>query len=168
LLIITAGNRLDRRLKEGERREDVSEAADIRSFLTQSYSIPASNILLDNQSYTIRSSAENVNRLLTENNINYGNQLVLIASAMNMHRAYLTFRQFFGIDTAIYARPTDFYTLPSADRLRRVVQGRDLVERNIPASDFIPTADAFLISSRAISEYLASIYYFLRGWMRPF
>jgi len=168
LLIVSAGNRLDRRRKDGEEPEAVSEAADIRSFLSQSYNIPTENILINSDSYSIRRSAEETQRILNDNQINFGNQLFLISSAMNMHRAYLTFQNVFSDGIQILARPTDFYTLPSADRLDRVALGRDLIEREVQASEFVPTSEAFCISSQAISEYLASIYYFLRGWLRPF
>ncbi len=170
LIIISAGSRIDRRRKEGETREAVSEAADIRSFLAGSYGVPESAMVIDTDSFTIRRSAENVKRILEnpDNPISFGGQILLVGSALNMHRAYLTFRQVFAPAVTIYARPTDFYTLPAASRLSRVAQGRDLIEREVQASDFVPTAEAFYIGSQALTEYLSSIYYFLRGWLRPF
>ena len=168
LLFVSAGSRGDRRRKEGEVREDVTEARDIQRMLTQApYNIPEGNILLDHDNGNIRSSAEKVRDLLQKQQINYGNQIMVVGSALNMNRAALTFREVFR-ESRIIARPTDFYTIPERARLERVAAGRDLIEREIQVTDVIPTAQAFYWSSEAIREYLNALYYFLRGWIRPF
>lgn len=167
LVLVSANLQTGRLRKEGEEREDVSEARVVQTMLTQTFGVPETSILLDDQSPSIRASAENVRRVLNDRGINFGNQLTLVGTAMNMNRAILTFERLFGNEVQIYARPTDFYTLPSADRLRRQVQGRDLIEREVLVTDFVPMVDAFYVSSKAIEEYLAAFYYFLRGWIRP-
>uniref|UniRef100_A0A832M1A1 DUF218 domain-containing protein n=1 Tax=Oscillatoriales cyanobacterium SpSt-402 TaxID=2282168 RepID=A0A832M1A1_9CYAN len=167
LIVVSAGRRSDRRQKEGEIREDITEARDIQRLLTQNLGVPESGILLDHDNGNIRSSAETVKQLLQNQQINFGNQIMLVASALNMNRAALTFREVFN-ESRIVVRPTDFYTLPQPQRLIQVATGRDLVEREIQITDVLPTADAFCLSSQALQEYLNSLYYFLRGWIKPF
>ncbi|MBF2026690.1 MAG: YdcF family protein [Oscillatoriales cyanobacterium C42_A2020_001] len=167
LIVVSAGRRSDRLQKEGENREDVSEARDIQRLLIQNLGVPEGGILLDHNNGNVRRSAEEVKQLLQNQQVNFGNQIVLVASALNMNRAALTFREVFN-ESRIIARPTDFYTLPQPQRLLQVASGRDLVEREIQITDVLPTADAFYISSQALQEYLNSLYYFLRGWIKPF
>jgi uncharacterized SAM-binding protein YcdF (DUF218 family) len=166
VIVITAGTRSDRQQQEGEKKEEISEARDIQTFLTQTMRVPESGILLEHDGRTVHRSAENVKKLLDDQRINYGNQVTVVTTAMNMHRTSLTFKEVFDGPT-IVSRPTDFYTLPKPESLRKLVQGRDLIQRLPQASDFLPSAEAFCTSTDAINEYLASIYYFLRGWIRP-
>ncbi len=171
LLIVSAGSREGRDRKEGDTRENTSEARDIVTFL-QSQGVPAASILEDNDSPTVHDSAVNVRKLLQARSIGFGNQLFLVTSAIEMSRAALTFNREFnsqGADTAvtIISRPTDFYTLPQQDSLKRRAQGRDLIERGFRVGDLLPSTQAFALSSRVVNEYIASIYYFLRGWIRP-
>lgn len=167
LIIISAGRRYDRKKHEGETWEEISEAQDIQTMLTQTFGVPANAMIQDREEYNIRSSAVNVQKLLRDQGINYGRQLILVASALNMNRAALTFEEVFNQD-CIVVRPTDFLTVPSPDRLRGILQGRDLVERELQVTDILPSAEAFYISSQAYQEYLNSFYYFLRRWIRPF
>lgn len=167
LIIVSANRRGDRRQKDGEVRETITEAAYIQQMLTQTFNVPEGAILLDHENGNMRNSAIKVRELLQNQQINFGNQIMLVASAINMNRAALTFREVFNA-SRIIARPTDFYTLPRADRLSAVASGRDLVEREILITDVLPTAEAFWLSSQAIQEYLNSFFYFLRGWIRPF
>ncbi|GAB4322382.1 MAG: hypothetical protein OHK0047_05770 [Leptolyngbyaceae cyanobacterium] len=167
LIIISAGRRYDRKKHEGETWEEISEAQDIQTMLTQTFGVPANAMIQDREEYNIRSSAVNVQKLLRDQGINYGRQLILVASALNMNRAALTFEEVFNQD-CIVVRPTDFLTVPSPDRLRGILQGRDLVERDLQVTDILPSAEAFYISSQAYQEYLNSFYYFLRRWIRPF
>ncbi len=171
LLVVSAGSREGRDRKEGDTPENTSEARDIVTFL-QSQGVPADNILEDNNSPTVHDSAVNVRALLQARRIAFGNQLFLVTSAIEMSRAALTFNREFnsqGADTTvtIISRPTDFYTLPQRDSLRRRAQGRDLIERGFRVRDLLPSTEAFALSSRVINEYITSIYYFLRGWIRP-
>ncbi|MDX2241660.1 MAG: YdcF family protein [Leptolyngbyaceae cyanobacterium bins.302] len=167
LIVVSAGQRSDRRRQETEVREEISEARDIQRMLTQTFRVPENGILMDHENGNIRSSAEKVRELLQNQQINYGNQIMLVGSALNMNRAALTFREVFR-ESRIIARPTDFYTLPDRRRLEAVAVGRDIVEREIQITDILPTADAFCLSSKALQEYLNSFYYFLRGWIKPF
>ncbi|MGA7934887.1 MAG: YdcF family protein [Kovacikia sp.] len=166
LIVVSAGTRPYRLQKEGEKKEDISETKDIQTFLTQTMKVPETAILLEHEGSTVRRSAEKVKKLLDDQKINYGNQVTIVTTAMNMHRTTLTFNQVFDQGT-INSRPTDFYTLPPRERLGKLLEGKDLIERQLLASDFLPSAEAFCASTEAIDEYLASIYYFLRGWIRP-
>lgn len=167
VIVVSASSRPDRQQKEGEKREDVSESRDIQTFLTQTLGVRATDIRLDYEGNSVRRSAEGVQRLLGQQNINGANQLVLVTTGMNMHRAALTFGSVFD-EAFIYARPTDFRTLPPAANLSRLLRGRDLVERQLQATDFLPSAEAFALSTEAFEEYINAFYYFLRGWIKPF
>ncbi|PSB18333.1 YdcF family protein [Phormidesmis priestleyi ULC007] len=171
LLVVSAGSREERDRKQGETREGTAESRDIVRFL-QSQGVPLGGILEDNNSPTMHDSAFNVRALLRSRQVNFGNQLFLVTSAIEMSRAALTFNREFnnqGSETVvtIVSRPTDFHTLPQRDSLRRRTQGRDLTERSFRLGDLLPNTQAFVLSSRVINEYIASIYYFLRGWIRP-
>lgn len=169
LVIVSAGDRPERLRRAGESVNEVSEAADARRFL-QDLGIPPGDIIGDSNSPTIQQSAVNVRQELQRRGINFGNQLVLIDSAIQMNRAALTFNREFNsnnIPLTVIARPTNFFTLPPREALRGQAQGRDVVERNFQLADLLPSIDALSLSSKVINEYLASIYYFLRGWIRP-
>lgn len=167
LIVVSAGNRFDRRRREGERAEEVSEARDIQQFLTERFAVPEGDIRIDTDGVTVRRSAEQVQRLLADQQINFGNQLTIVTSALNMSRTAWTFANVFP-EATIVARPTDFYTLPPPESLGRLVRGRDLIERELRITDFVPNADSFYLSSQVADEYLRSLFYFLRGWIRPF
>ena len=171
LLVVSAGSREGRDRKDGDTRETTAESRDIVTFL-QSQGVPAGNILEDNKSPTVHDSAVNVRELLRVQRIGFGNQLFLVTSAIEMSRSALTFNREFnsqGSETVvtIVSRPTDFYTLPQRESLRQRTQGRDLIERGFRLGDLLPSTQAFALSSRVVNEYIASIYYFLRGWIRP-
>ena len=171
LLVVSAGSREGRDRKDGDTRENTAESRDIVTFL-QSQGVPAGSILEDNKSPTVHDSAVNVRELLRVQRIGFGNQLFLVTSAIEMSRSALTFNREFnsqGSETVvtIVSRPTDFYTLPQRDSLRQRTQGRDLIERGFRLGDLLPSTQAFALSSRVVNEYIASIYYFLRGWIRP-
>jgi uncharacterized SAM-binding protein YcdF (DUF218 family) len=169
LVLVSAGTRPERNRKQGETRDEVSEAADARRFL-QRLGVPAGDIIGDSNSPTIIDSARNAREELQRRGVNFGNQLILVASAIEMNRATLSFIREFNLNNvplSVISRPTNFYTLPPREALRGRAQGRDVVERNIQLSDLLPSIDALSLSSKVINEYIASIYYFLRGWIRP-
>ncbi|KAM3100941.1 YdcF family protein [Phormidesmis sp. 146-12] len=172
LIVVTAGETARER-KEGDTRENTSEARAASTYLQNRFGIPEGDIIEESQSPTVHDSAENVRELLRSRNISFGNQLIVVTSAIEMTRSALTFSREFanagtnGADVTIIPRPTDFYTLPPRDALRQRLRGRDLIERGFRLSDLLPSTDAFALSSRVVSEYVNSIYYFLRGWIRP-
>ena len=166
LILVSAPQRPDRKRHDGETGDDISEARDIQTMLTRTFGVPETDIRLDSNGTDIHRSAENVRQLLTgTQRVNFGNQITLVGTAINMNRAALTFAQIFD-DSTITVRPTDFYTVPAADRMRRLVQGRDLIEHQILVTDLIPSVESLSISSHVIEEYLNALYYFLRGWIK--
>ncbi|MBW4580504.1 MAG: YdcF family protein [Tildeniella nuda ZEHNDER 1965/U140] len=162
LIVISAPQRLDRKLKEGETKENASEAKDIETFLNQYLGVPCGAMRLDHDGISIRKSAENIKKLL--DGISYGNQLTVVNTAMSTERTFRTFREVFGF--CPIARPTDFYTVPARSKLDNLAPERDLVEHNLQATDFLPSVDALYLGSQAIEEYSSALYYFLRGWIK--
>lgn len=169
VLVISAGPRSGRDKKDGETPEQVAETRDVSTFMQNRLGIPAGDIVEDNESGNVHDSAVNVKKKLQSLNLT-APQLMLVTSALEMSRAKLTFANEFGLDGNrfnVIARPTDFLTLPQKGSINRRVQGRDLIERNLRLADLLPNSDALSTSTRVVSEYITSVYYFLRGWVRP-
>jgi uncharacterized SAM-binding protein YcdF (DUF218 family) len=170
LLIVSAGQRLERMEKKGDKKEEVSEAADISRFLQNQMGIPGGAILLDHDSRSVIDSATNVRKLLESKNIRYGNQIMVVTSALEASRTALTFGKELAPDgqgITVISRPTNFYTIPPKGSLESRTQGRDLIERNLMVADLMPSVDALQLSTKVLNEALTSLYYFLRGWIRP-
>ncbi|MGI0491270.1 YdcF family protein [Alkalinema pantanalense CENA528] len=170
LIIVSAGPRPGRSKKEGDNADNISEASDISRLLQSQFGIPGSAIIQDNDSTSVIESAQNTRKLLESRRINYGNQVMVVTSAIEMSRTALTFSNELnqtGQNVAVIARPTDFYTIPPKGSLAQRAKGRDLIERNLMVSDFLPSMDALNISTKVVGESLTSLYYFLRGWVRP-
>jgi uncharacterized SAM-binding protein YcdF (DUF218 family) len=170
VLVISAGQRSGRSKKEGDNADGISEAADISRFMQSALGVPGGAIIQDNDSRSVIESAQNTKRLLQERRINSGNQIVVVTSALEASRTALTFKRILseeGPEYTVISRPTDFHTIPAKGSLESRLQGRDLIERNIVVSDFLPNVDSLKLSTRVFSEALSSLYYFLRGWVRP-
>ena len=147
MVIVTAG---PRRELEGY----VGEAKDIETLLANNMGVPRSSIVLDNNGSNIRTSAQEVRKILDSRGA--GRKVILVTSAMQMRRASLTFAH---MGMQVIPRPTDFYTFQSTaggtSRLR------------LDAGDFLPSAEALLTTTRVFEEYYGSFYYYLRGWQAP-
>lgn len=170
LLVVSAGPRAGRVKKEGDNSEDISESSDIRRMLQTQFGIPGTAIIQDDNSRSVIDSAQNVRKLLEDRQINYGNQLMVVTSAIESSRTTLTFSREFapsGQGVTIVSRPTDFHTIPPKGSLEQRVQGKDLIERGFLVSDLLPNIDSLNLSTKVVSESLTSLYYFLRGWIRP-
>ena len=170
VLIISAGRRTDRVEKKDEKKENISEAADISKLLQSQFGIPGTAIIQDNDSRTVIESAQNVRKILETRNIRYGNQIMVVTSAIEASRTALTFARELAPDgqgVTIISRPTDFYTVPPAASLANRAKNADLIERNFMVSDLMPNVDSLQLSTKVISEAMTSLYYFLRGWIRP-
>lgn len=169
LLIVSAGPRMER-VEKGEKKEDISEAADITKLLQTQFGIPGSAIIPDHNSRSVIETAQNVRKIVEDRNINYGNQIMVVTSAIEASRTALTFGRELAPDgqgVTIISRPTDFYTIPPKSTLETQVKGQDVIERKFMVSDLIPTVDALQLSTKVLNEALTSLYYFLRGWIRP-
>ena len=170
VLIISAGRRTDRMEKKDEKKENISEAADISRLLQSQFGIPGTAIIQDNDSRTVIEAAQNVRKILETRNIRYGNQIMVVTSAIEASRTALTFAREIAPDgqgVTIISRPTDFYTVPPAASLANRAKNADLIERNFMVSDLMPNVDSLQLSTKVISEAMTSLYYFLRGWIRP-
>jgi len=147
MVIVTAG---PRRELEGY----VGEAKDIETLLANNMGVPRSSIVLDNNGSNIRTSAQEVRKILDSRGA--GRKVILVTSAMQMRRASLTFAH---MGMQVIPRPTDFYTFQSTaggtSRLR------------LDAGDFLPSAEALLTTTKVFDEYFGSVYYYLRGWQAP-
>jgi hypothetical protein len=77
--------------------------------------------------------------------------IVLVAPSISIRRASSTFNH---LNFEVSPRPTDFYVF-------QIEQGFELAT----LSDLLPNAEALAVTCRVIDEYLATVYYFLRGWL---
>lgn len=170
VIYVAADGYPGRKRKSGETRESASATADIRRILQNQFGISSDRIVEIPNSPTVQSSAENVRQKLAADNVNFGDQLILVTSALEASRTALTFQNEFaanGNPIDVIVRPTDFYTLPAKEALGARAQGKDLIEQGLSLRDFLPSVEAFDQSTRLFNETLTSMYYFLRGWVRP-
>jgi hypothetical protein len=170
LLVVSAGQYPGRVRKSGETRESASEANDISRILQAQLGIPGGSILVDPESSTVQASSVNVRKLLEKNQVSYGDQLMIVTSALESSRTSLTFQNEFvanGRPLTVISRPTDFQMVPPKETLASRLQGSDVIERGLRVGDFVPSVTALERSSNLVTESLTSLYYFLRGWVRP-
>ncbi|MGB3493615.1 MAG: ElyC/SanA/YdcF family protein [Elainellaceae cyanobacterium] len=147
LVIISPGSQLERGTKDVE--------DDITAILT-SNGVPPGNIEVEQNSRDIRSSALAVRRILNDQNLQEtGYEVLLVAPASKIRRARAAFARGLNIiDDEVIAAPTDFYGFQ--------IQGGDILMR---LNDIVPDAETLTLSTRVVEEYLATIYYFVRGWL---
>jgi len=147
MVIVTAGPRPE---LEGY----VGEAKDIETLLANNMGVPRSSIVIDDNGSNIRTSAEEVRKILDSRGA--GRKVILVTSAMQMRRASLTFAH---MGMQVIPRATDFYTFqPTAGGTSRL---------RLDAGDFLPSAEALLTTTKVFDEYFGSVYYYLRGWQAP-
>jgi uncharacterized SAM-binding protein YcdF (DUF218 family) len=147
MVIVTAGPRPE---LEGY----VGEAKDIETLLANNMGVPRSSIVIDDNGSNIRTSAQEVRKILDSRGV--GRKVILVTSAMQMRRASLTFAN---MGMQVIPRATDFYTFqPTARGTSRL---------RLDAGDFLPSAEALLTTTRVFEEYYGSFYYYLRGWQAP-
>ncbi|OKH17763.1 YdcF family protein [[Limnothrix rosea] IAM M-220] len=127
------------------------EAQDIETFLEQR-GVPETAIVRDEKSPNIRSSAKRVLKLLEERQLQ-NQQIMLVTSAINMARSYLTFKR---LGLNVIAKPTDFYSF---------AQDNDQLKPQFRGTDLIPSISSLTATTRVIEDLFGTIYYFLRGWM---
>jgi hypothetical protein len=136
--------------------------------------IPAEQIQIDSEGFDPRSSAIAVRKILLgpgarecavyvvcdDGSVNRfqtgGNPnripVILLTPALNLRRATSTFTR---LAFDVTPRPTDFYVFQLQGGLRLAA-----------ISDLIPSAEGLTITSRAVDEYFAWLYYFTRGWLQ--
>lgn len=148
LVIVSPGPQLERPTK------DIRE--DIQAILVGA-GVPPGQIRVDEEGRDIRSSAVAIREILNEQEgyIERGYRVMLVAPAVKIRRARAAFAKALGVlDENVVAAPTDFYGFQ--------IQGGDIVMR---LNDVVPDVEALTLSTRVIEEYLATVYYFLRGWL---
>lgn len=147
LVIVTAGPR-------PELEGSVGEAKDIETLLASNMGVPRSSIVLDENGRNVRTSAEEVRKILDSRGV--GRKVILVTSAIQMRRASLAFAN---VGIQVIPRATDFYTFqPTAGGKSRL---------RLDAGDFLPSAEALVTTTRVFDEYFGSFYYYLRGWQAP-
>ena len=132
--------------------ENHSEAQDIVHLL-QRLGVHNSNLQPISQGDNMYRAALQVQKILEVKGLT-GTPIILVTSALQMHRAELTFSE---LGIFVIPSPTDFITIQSAP-----------IRKKITLEDIIPSAKALVLSTKVTNEYLATIYYFLRGWLSPF
>jgi len=147
LVIVSPGPQLERPAKDIE--------ADIQQILVNA-GVPPERIQVEPSGRDIHSSAVQIRELLAAQQFTEsGYRMLLVAPAIKIRRARAAFAKELGIlSEEVIAAPTDFYGFQ--------IQGSDLLMR---ASDIVPDVEALTLSTRVIEEYLATVYYFLRGWL---
>jgi DUF218 domain len=128
----------------------ISETASITDLLTAN-GVPQDRIRIDLEGADSRTSAIATQQLLASNDTTVRVPIMIVAPAINMRRVSSSFAR---MNFDVIARPTDFYVFQIQGGLRLAA-----------ASDLIPNAEALVITTRVVDEYLATVYYFLRGWL---
>jgi uncharacterized SAM-binding protein YcdF (DUF218 family) len=147
-VIVSAGRRNDLPSGAGEQ----VEANDIQTLLEQR-GVRSGSIIIEPNGVNIRSSAEGVKRILDQTGL--GNRVIIVSSTTQVYRAAQTFKS---LGISVVPRPSSFvsFNLPNANVLSRV-----------RLQDFVPTLEGLTRTTQVTDEYLATIYYFLRGWLSP-
>jgi hypothetical protein len=130
-------------------REGISETASITDLL-RTNGVPEDRIKIDLEGVDPRTSAVSVQRVLASD-ANANVPIMVVAPAINIRRVSSAFAK---LNFSVVPRPTDFYVFQLQGGLRLAA-----------ASDLIPNVEALVITTRVVDEYLATVYYFLRGWL---
>lgn len=128
----------------------VSEARDIAGAL-QRFGVPRGQILAETRGLNLRMNAVEVERILAEQGL-LNRPIFLIASGIKMRRATQTFQK---VKIRVIPTPTDFYTF----------QKDSTPKKRITIEDILPSVKALITTTDIVDEYLATIYYWLRGWL---
>jgi uncharacterized SAM-binding protein YcdF (DUF218 family) len=121
--------------------------------LLENLGVPSSRVVVESRGIDLRTSAVEVEQILKQRRLE-NQPIMLISSALNSHRARLTFAQ---MGIKVVPRATDFYSFEPGTKPRSRLQ----------IEEFIPSVTALMVTTRVVEEYLSSIYYFLRGWLSP-
>ena len=127
------------------------ETQDIETFLEQR-GVPETAIVQDPESLDIHESAENILKLLEERNLQ-DQPVLLVTSAVNMARTYLTFKK---VGIEVIPKPTDFYSFAT--------DNEELTPKFQPIS-LLPSSESLGITTKVLEDFFGTIYYFLRGWL---
>ncbi|QQE64851.1 hypothetical protein GFS31_15340 [Leptolyngbya sp. BL0902] len=163
LVTVTAGAR--------DSNSDIGQQLDqsIRQRLVNR-GIPTDNINIINTGMDIRGTVENQKSFLTDRQLftplargerrterdnRTTNRVILVTPALAMRRAALAFEN---DGLQVVAWPTELYGAP-----------RSRADGTLARfSDLVPNVGALRITTRYWEELLASMYYYMRGWLPPF
>lgn len=148
-IIISAGVR---DYLDGEEKNRL-ETQDIETILV-GLGVPEGVIVQDSKSNDIHSSAKKVKEYLVKNK-REKQKLMLITSAINMGRAYMTFKH---LDLEVLPMATDFYSLATDNKK---------LKQQFALNDILPSIPALTISTKIVEDFFGMLYYFLRGWLVP-
>jgi uncharacterized SAM-binding protein YcdF (DUF218 family) len=133
-------------------KDNNNQSSDLTTTMSK-LGVPPDRLIIENNSVNLHSSAVAVEQILKQRGL--GNkEIILITSGLNSNRARLTFAQ---MRFKVTPRTEEFYTLPSGN----------ISIKNLKFQDFIPNVEALTITTQVVEEFLASLYYFLRGWLSP-
>ncbi|MBE9181555.1 YdcF family protein [Oculatella sp. LEGE 06141] len=113
--------------------------------------VPRSNIIVDTDGIDVRSSAVAVRTRLNSLGFTGQERIILVSPTVSTRRALSTFAN---LNFQVIPRPTDFYAFQLEGGLQLAA-----------LTDLIPSVEALTVTTRVVEEYLASVYYFLRGWL---
>jgi uncharacterized SAM-binding protein YcdF (DUF218 family) len=149
IMIVSAGVR---DYLEGEEKNRL-ETQDIETLLV-GLGIPEGAIVQDAKSSDIHTSAKKVKEYLVKNK-REKQKFMLITSAINMGRSYMTFKQ---LDLEVLPMATDFYSLATDNKK---------LKRKFVMNDVLPSISALSVSTKVVEDFFGMLYYFLRGWLVP-
>jgi hypothetical protein len=152
--------------------QESGQARAVRDLLSRN-GVPERSVVIDTEGADIRTSAVAVRKLYggdvnadcrifafcdngvrelpTATRLGPKIPIILVVPAISIRRAASTFAN---MNFEVVPRPTDFYVF-------QLQQGLQLAA----ITDLLPSAEALAITTRVIDEYLATIYYFMRGWL---
>ncbi|MGB3615794.1 MAG: YdcF family protein [Elainellaceae cyanobacterium] len=133
-----------------------TELTDNITRILSTFGVPFDQVVVDTTGLDMRTSANAVAKTLSDRGYDEtGYRLLLVAPANRVRRGRSTFADSLGVVRSdVIPAPTDFYGFQTGTS--------GLLMR---LGDLLPTAEALNLSSDVIEEYLASVYYFLRGWL---
>ena len=114
--------------------------------------VPSRAIVKETSDGTLYDSAVGIRQIAKQRDL--GRAIILVTSALEMRRASLAFTD---VGFKVIPAPTNFYaSLPG-----------EKYERRVSARDFLPSAEALLLTTDVVEEYIITFYYFIRGWLAP-
>lgn len=161
-IIVSAGPRRDLQNPDdgdeanGEEARERIEADDVEQLLTR-LNVPDTQIRLEEEGLDIHSSAVNVREQFFAEVEQP--RILLVGSAYHLRRAA---QAFLNEGFLVYPRATDFSMVVPVPP--DIAEEQNLPKRRLRTRDFAPSLEGLDLTTRAITEFLARIYYFLRGW----
>ncbi|MEL7316085.1 MAG: ElyC/SanA/YdcF family protein, partial [Cyanobacteria bacterium J06559_3] len=147
----------------GDEEEELNKEISLREFLV-GFGIPREAIIIEDQGSNVRDAVLDVEDYLDDTGrltpegvpSRDANRIVLVAPALIMRRAALSFEE---EDIEVVAWPTNLYGI-----------SEPTIDDDVLAalSDLVPSAEALRLTTRYWNELLTSFYYLLRRWLPGF